>query len=226
MNSTNVTRINTLDEWENLDFEDLLRNDECQSQRLQFGSEIQPAEADGIVSKLLEVLASCDSPTAVILTAIEGGNYQEFQTENDSSSNDTSAKKTSADGFTVGEIEAHVPLIVKLPQQEFSRRRMELITTSKILELVSNLLESPEAYSSWRDQLVTGQIQYASEQERAVRTEHWLLIQSREAKADDRDSMFLFRKPEDVWEILNVVDQYPQVIDNYIETGQLTYPED
>ncbi len=236
MSSKNLRRINTLDEWENLDFEHLILNNESQSQGLLFGGEIQPAEADGIVAKVLEALASCDSPPAVVLTAIQGGNYQNMQPENETTSGETSsddtsaneppAKKSSADGYTVGEIEAHVPLIVNLPQQEFSRRRMELTTTSKLPELISSLLESPEHYSSWRDQLVTGQIRYASEHERAVRTERWLLIQSREDKADDPDSMFLFRKPEDVWEILNVVDQYPQVIDNYIETGQLTYPED
>ena len=75
----------------------------------------------------------------------------------------------------------------------------------------------------WREELQNPQVTYGTEQWMAVRTHEWLLIKPKNSP-DDEYSEKLFRKPEDLWEILDVANQYPLVVEDFRKTGQLTFP--
>lgn len=123
------------------------------------------------------------------------------------------------------DLNAHVPLIVSVAGQTTSRRRMELLTSSNVVELIELLRAPATAYQEYRDSLTNNQITYSSGVTTATRTQHWLHLQSNETDDHGETSQQLFRKPEDVWEILDVADQYPQVIDHFAITGQLSFPD-
>lgn len=124
-----------------------------------------------------------------------------------------------------GELATHVPLIVSTAGQEASRRRSELITTEQAAKVIECLSVSTEAYQQYRDSLFSGQITYQTSGATATRTKHWLQFQLHTENAHGETVQKLFRKPDDIWEILDVADQYPQVIEHFAATGELTFPD-
>lgn len=163
-------------------------------------------QADHLVGGLLEIfpLNSPNRP-AIVFTSLQG--------------------EPGNDGWAgaVGEQAAHVPLMVSLPGQQECRRRDELLTTTALPQLLTSLSSSEETYRMWRDELHNSQVTYGTDHWRAVRTHGWLLIQSKNSP-DDEFSEKLFRKPDDLWEILDVANQYPSIVEDYRSTGQLSFP--
>lgn len=120
---------------------------------------------------------------------------------------------------------AHIPLIIAIPGQTFSRRRSQLLTTAGLTKLVRAATQSTTSYHEILEEAEQVQIEYRCEGAVATRTREWLLIQNVDNNDEDLDpELVLYRKPEDLWEQLDVAEQYPQLVDHFLQTGHLTFP--
>lgn len=150
----------------------------------------------------------------------------------------------------IGERAAHVPLMIARPSQQTPRRHTSLLTTQELPSLLEQLKHStgdqPPVWLA-KERGEREQVSYRSETAVAVRTRHWLLLDESPLRIDTGESPvasrpspteqpqliaashpdvedrrpLLFHKPEDIWEVLDVAEQYPQVIAHYQSTGQL-----
>lgn len=169
-------------------------------------------KADFLLSDLFQLLDSTSAKfDSLIVTALSG---RQSQQESDTSGPLSLNEKT------------HVPLIVSHSEQTTTRRRSDLLTTSDVLELLKYMEKSQADYANFRDHLPSKEIAYELEDLRATRNRDWLLIRSSEAEMPDMNDAELYRKPEDIWETWNVIQQYPQVLENFLETGKLNFPSD
>ncbi len=110
---------------------------------------------------------------------------------------------------------AHLPLIVHQTGKAHPVRDQTLLTSQQFFDFAS--FDASSKGKSNR------QIRYESPQSIAHRTFDWLLIEKRldENRLPTEGLFALHRKPEDIWEILNVADQFPDLIQVFQETGQL-----
>ncbi len=66
-----------------------------------------------------------------------------------------------------------------------------------------------EVLQRWEDGLTV--ISHTPEGARSLRTEHWRYVQAGSSTSEE----WLFRKPEDVWDLLDVAGQHPLVLDEF-----------
>ncbi len=210
--SSSSVSVNHIDDLDHPDFSSNFLNDNAETFFIRVGAQLSGEHVDQVVGKLLDLITNDRSILPTILFTARRGLIQDSE--------------KVASRSPVGESAAHIPLIVASPEQTQSRRRNELITTTNLRELVPALYSSFEEYSAWRDSLHRQQIEYRSDNAVATRTRDWLLIQT-DAEGDDAENCIqLYRKPEDIWEVLEVADQYPQVVEHFQETGILSFPSE
>ncbi|SFH87938.1 alkaline phosphatase family protein [Planctomicrobium piriforme] len=124
----------------------------------------------------------------------------------------------------VSEPVVHLPLLIHIVGQEQHVRIDELVGVDDLQRLIEMLKnEGPAAVEAWRDSLVHNELRLDSPLSKAVRTQKWLLVEKKNDpdEASAMREVRLFRKPEDVWEMLDVASQFPELIDHYLETGEL-----
>ncbi len=187
-----------------------IRDDNAETLFVRVSAQVPREYVDQVIGKLFDLMANdlCIRPT-ILLTARKG-----FVEDSEK----------IASQSPVGEAAAHTPLIVAWPGQTHSRRRDDFITTTDLRGFIHTLYSSTEEYSAWRDSLDRQQIEYRSDTAIATRTRDWLLIQTNDKGDLAEKSIQLYRKPEDIWEILDVADQYPQIVEHFVETGILSFP--
>ncbi|TWT57418.1 hypothetical protein KOR42_07790 [Thalassoglobus neptunius] len=186
---------------------------------LNLSSETSPEQLDQSFASALDAWKTAtrdsdsDTPSTIIVTANLGAHI-------DVDTLDAHPERS------VAEAAAHIPLIIQPPGQNVSRRRTKLLTSDLIVEALKVISESAASYQNFRDSEGAMQISYQSRSMLAVRTEHALLIRSRDGDdSDDDHFLSLYLKPEDFWEVLDVASQYPVVVDHFFETGELTLPQ-
>lgn len=190
--------------WNNSDSES------SQSQVVRVVVELDTESADELLESLLNHFTQHgERDFNLVVTALNGIVLEE-----------DSVKKIQ----TPNEVAAHVPLIVSLADQNISRRRLELMTSQHVVQILESLADSRETYERFRDSIAVKQITYSTAEVVATRTRDWLHFCENHADEHGEHSQQLFRKPEDVWEILDVSDQYPQLIEHFEATGELTFP--
>lgn len=208
--SSSSISVNHADDLDHPDFIEKIRDDNAETFFIRVNAQLAKEHVDQVVGKLLDHLKQeLSTLPAVLLTAQEGV---------------VEESEVIANRSPVGESAVHVPLIVAWPGQTLSRRRDDLITTADFKGFIHILKSSIEEYSAWRDSLDRQQIEYRSGDAVATRTRDWLLIQTNDESDLAESSIQLFRKPEDIWEVLDVADQYPQVVEHFVETGILSFP--
>ncbi|MEW4490148.1 hypothetical protein AB1L42_18835 [Thalassoglobus sp. JC818] len=183
---------------------------------LNLPSDTPIAEIDRAFASTLnswKTATDSNEPTTVVVTANLGEHI------------DVDALATHPER-SVTEAAAHIPLIIQQPGQDVSRRRSRLLTSDSIPSAVRAISESTGSYLNFRDEAGATQIEYQSRSMQAIRTEQALLIRSRESdESGESHFLSLYLKPEDCWEVLDVASQYPLVVEHFLETGELTLPQ-
>ena len=124
----------------------------------------------------------------------------------------------------------HLPLLLQHPAVPSGRLR-EFVTAESLLQLMRLCLseESTDMAATiqqWQNELTDSSVQYDSPLAHAVRTENWLFIERRHppesageiadpAQDEEEPEVRLYRKPEDVWESMDLASQYPDVLDSF-----------
>ena len=87
---------------------------------------------------------------------------------------DFSKENSTKESQFPGEMAVHVPLIISLAHQEMSRRRLDLLTSQHVVQILKSLTTSNEAYHRFRDSMDVKQISYNTAKVLATRTRDWL----------------------------------------------------
>lgn len=136
---------------------------------------------------------------------------------------------------SISDVVAQLPLLIHLPRRDLGERCQELLQSADLLPLLTGIGRRGEGRRESEGSVVerlAGQreIVYQSASAQAIRDKDWLFIQRREPPgtqqaADQRDERgaYLFRKPEDAWELLDVADQYPELLEHLKTTGRLPF---
>jgi len=208
--SSSSVSVNRADDLDHSDFIEKICEDNAETFFIRVSAQLAQEHVDQVVGKLLDLMTKDLSTLPTILFTARKGSI--------------GGSEKVANQSPVGESAAHVPMIVAWPGQTHSRRRDDLITTADFKGFIHTLSSSIEEYSAWRDSFNRQQIEYRSGDAVATRTRDWLLIQKNVEGDDVESSIQLYRKPEDIWEILDVANQYPQVVEHFVETGILSFP--
>ena|GEM_PF-2267004 len=118
----------------------------------------------------------------------------------------------------------HVPLLVHQAGQSTHQRLQQLIGPAQADSLLKALACSAgEGVNTWREELQEAPVIFQHGPACSLRTRDWLLIDMREPTAPGQESgIALFRKPEDIWETLDVAAQHGDIVETYLATGRLT----
>lgn len=125
----------------------------------------------------------------------------------------------------VSEPLVHLPLLIHVFGNEEHERVNPLVQTSDIKTLLSQLIkEGPAAVRHWITSLATDEIRWEFPTTRALRTEKWMVAEKLGTE-DGSPVLVLTRKPEDLWDMLDVASQHLDLVELYLSTGALQTTE-
>ena len=124
----------------------------------------------------------------------------------------------------VSESMVHLPLIIYQPEIGEHTRIDELLQTDDLTDLITLASEARvDVVSQWAERVTPKMIRWETPEVIAVRNQDWLIVESREgtSESDEQERVMLFRKPEDLWDVLDLAQQFPALIEDYERTGLL-----
>jgi hypothetical protein len=108
----------------------------------------------------------------------------------------------------------HLPLLVQCVEHP-ARRTPALLTQADLIALIANWRNGGRSLEELFPRREQPAIRYSCETAHAWRSRDWLLIQQSIIEGSDSPEVRLFRKPEDVWETLDVAAQYPDLVEEF-----------
>jgi hypothetical protein len=96
-----------------------------------------------------------------------------------------------------------------------ARRTPALLTQADLIALIANWRNGGRSLEELFPRREQPAIRYSCETAHAWRSRDWLLIQQSIIEGSDSPEVRLFRKPEDVWETLDVAAQYPDLVEEF-----------
>ncbi|MCA8996629.1 MAG: hypothetical protein KDA80_06585 [Planctomycetaceae bacterium] len=170
---------------------------------------------DVILRQLLEILLPIlDDDQMVIVTALRG------DVTTDPTANPDWLK-------SVGEAAVHVPLIIHAETTSSADRESRMLTPADLIDfLVPADKTSSPSLAEWRDGIPDQSLSYSSLHAKAIRTEHWTLVERTSGDNDELSDLEepdvrLFHYPEDPWLVRDVVGEYFELVESYRQTGRI-----
>jgi hypothetical protein len=110
----------------------------------------------------------------------------------------------------------HLPLLLRTLDDSIGRTS-SLIGSNDLVELIASWLQGRCSLEEMLPGPERSEICYACASAQARRSPDWLLIQQIAGENPEDSAVRLFRKPEDVWEVLDVASQYPDLIEEFMK---------
>jgi hypothetical protein len=190
----------------------------------------QVIEQDRLLGKFLSVMDSVEAACDWLLVTASSGDpraNRSFLMDADAAGGSALAQRIPDWVRSVSDVVTKLPLLIHSPKMQLGERWRGMIQSDDLIRFLGTIRSTagnqPDRLESEAVMnLLSGkrQLVYESPAARAVRDDDWLFVQRRNppATADaanegEERNAYLFRKPEDAWELLDVADQHPELVE-------------